>query len=80
MSRVAEGGNIDHPGFLVEIGGEEPASLIWQHGIDTGGKTTLQVRSDDLIRNGLKRLAWALAAFHLRLATDATNPFIAAHG
>src|SRR5271155_3837033 len=33
---IAESGDILHPGPLIEIGGEEPTRLVWQHGIDAG--------------------------------------------
>jgi hypothetical protein len=43
-SGIAESGNISHPGFFVEVDSEEPACLVRQHRVDTGGKVPLHPR------------------------------------
>jgi hypothetical protein len=44
-----EGGGIIPPSRLVESGGEKPACLVLQHGIDANGMTTAQMPINDFI-------------------------------
>lgn len=66
------------PRRSVEICCKEPAGLVSQHGIDADGMAPAQVPIDDLIGYGQKRTMSAIAAFDLRFAADARDPFIGA--
>ena len=83
--RITERSNVLHPGFFVEICGQEPAGFIWQHRIDASGEiqggagcSTGQVRSQRLITERDECLIRALSAFDLRFATHTSDPLIAA--
>ena len=83
--RIAKRGNVLHPGLLVEISGEEPARLVRQHGIDTGGKVSrISGRSagkmgpEGVIAERDEGLIWALPALDLRLSANASNPLVPA--
>ena len=81
--RITERGDILHPGLLVEIGGEEPACLVWQHGIDAGSEIprfarrfSCEMRAEDIITDRDECLVWAFPALDLRLSANSSNPFV----
>ena len=84
--RITERGDILHPGPLVEIGGEEPTRLVWQHGIDAGieiprfaRRLSCEMPLEDIITDRDECLVWAFPTFDLRFSANSWNPFVSAN-
>jgi hypothetical protein len=79
-ARGDEGLHVSLPVALVEVGGEEPAGLVFEKRVDARDQLALQVIPDDLIGHRQERLVRTLAAFHARLLADAADPLVRARG
>ena len=84
--RVAERSNILHPGLLVEVGREEPAGLVRQHGIDTGREIrrlseVFPVRCERRTSSPKGMNAWFGHSPHLTrgFPTDPADPLVPTH-
>ena len=75
-----KGENVFSPGRLVKIGGEKPAGLVLQHGIDADDVTSPEVIQNHIGRYRQEGLVGALTTFHPGFFAHPANPFIGTGG
>ena len=71
-----ECGRIPPPGVSVEVGSEEPATVVAQHGIDAERMAPAQMPGDRLVRDRQESLIGACNALDARLPAEARRPLI----
>jgi hypothetical protein len=77
---LCEGQNIIPPGLPVEIGGEKPACLVGEHGIDADDVPSLKMIQDHVGGYGQKRLIGAHPTSYPGLLAYPADPFVGTSG
>src|SRR5262245_25873634 len=77
---VGEGSDVVRPAPLVEVGSEQPTTLVFEHRIHADHVATLQMIEDRLVAHREEGLIRALPALHSRLLTYAAHPLVPAGG
>ena len=83
-SKFPAAGGVSHgvlaPGRFVEIGGDEPASVVMQDRVDTQRAASREMIVDDVVGNRQKRLVRTIRALDPGFLADAGDPLVCAGG